>query len=410
MGLEIGAINTALEKLEASMMQRVEKRDEEIKQFGETTSETAKKMSNLENEMKSLVEMLSEVKEELKQVEAQAELALPETAGSLGQRFAGSEELKDYLGVQGMTNKSRAFEVGHSLGDPDFALEAKTTVTGASLANRPSYLYQTPRVAEYLKDPDRRIFVRSLIPTIGTTAGAVEFVRENTFTNNADVVPEYVTTDSTQKPESALTFDILSVPVRTIAHWIPATRQIISDSRQLRGYIDQRLIQGLRLKEDQQILFGTGTGNEVQGIMTDSGRQTYTQVTETKIDAVRQALTLAAIAEYSPSGIVMNHNDWRDVELEKGTDDHYIWVNVTIDNVTRLWGLPVVTTNAMTSGRALVGDFARGTAIHDREDANVRVSDSHGELFTRNIWVILAEERIAQTVYLPSAFVDITFV
>ncbi|MCA1806626.1 MAG: phage major capsid protein [Actinobacteria bacterium] len=81
---------------------------------------------------------------------------------------------------------------------------------------------------------------------------------------------------------------------------------------------------------------------------------------------------------------------------------------MNIANQTRLWGLPVVSTNAITEGTILVGDFQRGSAVHDRENASVRITDSHSDFFTKNLWAVLAEERIAQSILRPNAFVEIT--
>jgi HK97 family phage major capsid protein len=183
----------------------------------------------------------------------------------------------------------------------------------------------------------------------------------------------------------------------------------VDDERQLRGYIENRLLYGLRLKEDQQLLYGSGLGNEINGILTDTGIQTYSQLpTETLIDAIRKGVTKSYVEEYRPTGIVMNHQDWETIELTKGDDEHYIWVNVTTTNGTRLWGLPVVATNAIQKGTILMGDFARGSAVHDRENATLRISDSHADFFTKNLWALLAEERIAQSILRPNAFVEIT--
>lgn len=407
---QVTEIKSALESISSQLSAKVAERDEQIKSFGQATEANAKEIARLSKEysdahqelmgkVDGAVGDLHEIKAKMQSVKTLS----PAERKTLGQAFIGSEEYKAYK-EEGFHKQSRPFEIGASLGG-----RTKTTFTGASLGNTAAYMYEVDRFAEYVADPNRSQFVRELIPTFGVSTGAVEFVRETSFTNNAGMVPEYAATDSGSKPESALAFEIVSVPVRTMAHYIPVTRQIVDDEAQLRGYIENRLLYGLQLKEDQQILYGTGSGNEINGILTDAGIQTYSQLsTETLIDAVRKAITKAYVAEYRPTGIVMNHNDWQAIELEKGNDDHYIWVNVTTENGSRLWGLPVVPTNAITQGTLLLGDFQRGSAIHDRQNATIRLSDSHSDFFTKNLWAILAEERIAQSVLRPDAFVKIT--
>lgn len=407
----VNEVKSALEGIQSKLMSAVAERDQQIASAGQATSENAAKISRLSEEyaaahaeLKGAVDSVSDnVREIMGKMESVKTLT-PAERKTLGAAFVESEEYKSYKDA-GFHQQSKSFEIGASLGAP----RTKTTFTGASLGNTAAYMYEVDRFAEYVRDPERMQFVRELLPTFAVSTGAVEFVRESSFTNNAGMVPEYAATDSGSKPESALAFEIVSVPVRTMAHYIPVTRQIVDDAAQLRGYIEQRLLYGLRLKEDQQILYGTGTGNEINGILTDGSIQTYNQTsTETLIDAIRKAATVAYVDEYRPTGIVMNHNDWQNIELEKGTDDHYIWVNVTTNNGSRLWGMPVVSTNAITQGTVLVGDFQRGSAIHDRENATIRLSDSHQDFFTKNLWALLAEERIAQSILRPNAFVKVT--
>jgi HK97 family phage major capsid protein len=406
------AILDAIKGVETDLMKAVADRDAEVKSLGSVQDETKQTIKDLQEKLSTLGDDVKAFQERAAELDGKLQAQVTTSNSerkSLADRFLESSQYQEYKDA-GFDKHSRNFEVGHSLG----AAESKT-FTGAALANTPAYMYQVSRVADYLRDPDRTRFIRELIPTFGVSTGAVEFVRELSYTNNAGMVPEFEDTDSENKPKSALDFEILTVPIRTMAHYLPVTRQIVDDERQLRAYITNRLLYGLRLKEDQQILYGTGTGNEIQGILTQSGIQQITLGTapsvsgDTFIDVIRRALTLSTVAEYRPSGIVMNHEDWETIELTKDLEERYIWVNVTVDNVTRLWGLPVVTTNAITKGTALVGDFSMGTAIHDRENANIRISDSHADFFTKNLWAILAEERLAQTIYLPKAFTEVTF-
>jgi HK97 family phage major capsid protein len=63
----------------------------------------------------------------------------------------------------------------------------------------------------------------------------------------------------------------------------------------------------------------------------------------------------------------------------------------------------------MHEGEFLTGAFGLGAQIWDREQANVRISEHHADYFTKNMLAILAEERIALTVYRPESFVKGVF-
>lgn len=61
--------------------------------------------------------------------------------------------------------------------------------------------------------------------------------------------------------------ELVSTSAKVIAHWMKVSRQALSDASQLRSHIDNRLLWGLKLVEEQQILYGDGTGQNLHGII-----------------------------------------------------------------------------------------------------------------------------------------------
>jgi HK97 family phage major capsid protein len=205
--------------------------------------------------------------------------------------------------------------------------------------------------------------------------------------------------------------------VRTLAHWEAAHRNVLADEPQLRSIIDNELMYGLRLAEDDQILNGDGTGENLEGVLQTSGIQTYdwsdgetTPVPDNKADALRRAATLSFLAYYEPTGIVMHPNDWEDIELSKDDNGQYlVAVSVAMGGEPRIWRIPVVETPAIAEGTALIGAFGTGAQLYDREQASIRISEQHADFFVRNAIVILAEQRLALAVKRPEAFVAVSF-
>lgn len=381
----------------------LDKQDGEIKQFGESTEKTGKAIDVATKRIDELHEELKAAQTRMDEMEKKGGRLFGgqgEEIKSLGQRFVGSEAYKNF--DAGSHSRSDAVEIKSFYG-------GRKTLTGDPLGSVPAYLYSPHRMPGIITPPDRLQRVRDLIPVLQTTQGSIEYVVETGFTNNAATVPEYKDTDTGNKPKSSLAFSVENMSMRTIAHWLPVTRQILADATGLQSYIDTRLIYGLKLTEDEQILYGDGTGSNLQGIMTADGVQEYKwsggKAGDNKIDAIRRAMTKARVAEYPVTGIVLHPNDWEDIELLKGSDGHYIWVRVTEGGEQRLWRVPVVDTTAINEGDFLTGAFMMATALWDREQASIRVSDSHADFFTKNLLAILAEERLAQTIYRPEAFV-----
>ena len=395
-------ISDTYKELEENVIEQ----EKQIKENGEATEKVGTKIDELDKKLK---EQRQEYKDKLEKFETKAgRLDLPggKSFKTLGQQFVESDSYKSY----DMNGKSKRYEIAQINTKDESGLD------GTSLGDTPGYLYSPERVDEWFRAPEREERVRDLIPVLQTSVGAIEFVKETGFGEepegdiDGDTKGAAATVaEKDEKPEAKIEFSIESETVKTIAHWLPATRQIIDDATQLRNYIDQRLIYGLKLEEDEQILYGDGTGSNLQGIMTDSDVQEYDwsggETGDTKIDAIRRAMTKALVAEYPVSGTVIHPNDWEDIELLKGNDGHYLWVTVMQGGQQMLWRAPVVVTTAINEGDFLTGAFEMGTALWDRQDAAIRVSDSHEEYFTKNMWAILAEERIAQTIYRPEAFV-----
>jgi HK97 family phage major capsid protein len=275
--------------------------------------------------------------------------------------------------------------------------------------------------------PTRTKRVRDLFPARTTTAAVIEYFRMLGFTtpgttavNNAGPVAERSGSAFAAKPQSSFQFVGEQAPVRTLAHWEAAHRNVLADEPQLRSIIDNELMYGLRLQEDAQILNGDGSGENLTGILQTSGIQTYdwsdgaysatAGMSDTKADAIRRAATLSFLAYYEPSGVVMHPNDWEDIELTKdGNGQYLIAVSVAMGGEPKVWRLPIVETPAMTEGVALVGSFGQGAQLYDREQASIRISEQHADFFIRNAIVILAEQRLALAVKRPESFVKVNF-
>jgi hypothetical protein len=220
--------------------------------------------------------------------------------------------------------------------------------------------------------------------------------------------------EGSNKPEASFAWADRTAAIVTIAHWIAATRQVLADVPQLRNYVDNRLLYGLKRSEEYQMLYGSGTSGEMLGILSHAGIWNYAQgdpETETPLDALRAAVTLCQLSEYEPNGVVLHPQDWEAIQLQKGADKHYVFGPASIASRTprEVWSLDVVVTNAIAEGTALVGAFEQGAALFEREDAQILIDDrSHANLIANKV-TILAEERLGLAIYRPEAFAEVTF-
>jgi len=337
------------------------------------------------------------------------------SAKSLGSLFLESAEFKSLQNGRNGANMPSPFVL--NAGDVTGMWNVKDIYSALPTGNPGSF--GTVQRDPIVIPPMRTRRVRDLFPARTTTAAVIEYFQMTGFTNNASSVAERNPANSTfqTKPQSAFTFVGQQAPVRTLAHWEAAHRNVLADEPQLRSIIDNELLYGLRLQEDAQILNGNGVGENLTGILNTSGTQSYSwssgatlPVKDTKADAIRRAATLSFLAYYEPTGVVVHPNDWEDIELTKNDQGTYLMaVSMQMGSEARIWRMPIVDTPAMPEGTALVGAFGTGAQIYDREQASIRISEQHSDFFVRNAIVILAEQRLALAVKRPESFVEITF-
>jgi HK97 family phage major capsid protein len=284
-----------------------------------------------------------------------------------------------------------------------FAVKAITSLTTDADGSAGAAI-EADRVEGIQRLPVRRMTVRDLLTPGTTGSNAIQYVQETGFTNSAAPVAE-----GAQKPESTLKLALRTVPVQVIAHFIHASKQILDDAAQLRSLIDFRLRYGLAYAEELQLLNGDGTGVNLDGLIANATAYAapFTPAgTLTVIDKLRLAMVQAVLAEYPATGHVLNPIDAARIVLEKDTTGRYIIGDPQQGNTTlRLWGLPVVETQAMAQDKFLTGAFRLGAQVFDREEANIEVSTEDRDNFIKNMVTVRGEERLALAVYRPEAFV-----
>lgn len=318
-------------------------------------------------------------------------------------RPRGSNDNDESIGAQFVKHMADLDGVSHASAHgrrASFGLEVKATVTSGSTSGgpigRPAYR------DDVVPMPRRRLMVRDLLNVVQIDSGSVEYPKQTTRTNNAAPVAE-----GALKPESAYGFTMQTWTPKVIAHWIPASRQILDDAPQLRGMIDGELLYGLALREDAQLLLGDGTGENLTGMVPAATAFTAPIVIAdaTMIDKVGLSILQGTLADYTPNGIVVHPSDWMLMRLLKNADGEYILGDPAADVVPRLFGLPVVPTTSMALDSMLVGDFAAAATLYDRWTPRIEVATEHADFFVRNMVAILAEERIALAIKQPGALI-----
>lgn len=302
---------------------------------------------------------------------------------SWGRQFAENPNLKGFAEERARPTRLR--------------MEMKTTITTGATSGGPMGV-PTRDLATIL--PRRRMTIRDLLPKVNVSSNTVEYPAQTTRPGAAATVAE-----GALKPESALAFSLVTTPTQVIAHWLPASVQILSDAPQLADTIDGELRYGLMLAEEAQLLNGNGTSPNIRGLIPQATLHVdpLTLGTPTLIDRVGSAILQTALADFEADGVVMHPADWMRIRLMKDAEGKYLLGDPQTAVAPNLFGVPVVTTQAIAVDKFLVGNFAAAATLYDRWEARVEVSTEHADFFVRNLIAIRAEERIGLAVKQPLA-------
>lgn len=282
------------------------------------------------------------------------------------------------------------------------SISLKTLITGDSTTSAGAMVF--PDILGGFYPLGRRpLVMRDVVTSAQTMSDTVEFVKVTSETNNAASVAEATATGngSGAKPESAAAFEQVTTNVVTIAHWMPITRRALSDAGQMRAYIDDFLRDGVAQELEDQMVTGAG-GSDLVGLSGTTGIQTDASTGNILTLLRRGRRKIRTVGRDIPNAYLLNPVDFEAVDLLTDNENRYYFGGPREVQNPYVWGLPVIESEAVTTGTAYVGNFKRAI-LWDREQANIQVSDSHSDFFVRNILAILAEARFAFGVVKPAS-------
>ncbi len=281
--------------------------------------------------------------------------------------------------------------------------QKKTTITDTALGFGTPGVVAGDRLAGIIPAAMRTFRLRELLRRPTTERASVEFVKVTTYTQASPQI------EGSAKTEATISFDVVDEKVRTIAVWVPVSKQAMSDVAAMRETVNVHLMAGLLDEEDAQVLAGDSTSENLNGLLTQATAFDTSLLSAAdgweRADIIARAIQQVETAKHRVTGIVLNPADWWSIVTTKDSQGRYIHGDPGTMTETRLWGRPVTVTDAITAGTFLVGDFTTGAALHMRQDAVIEVSDSHSDYYVKNLLAVRCEERVCLTVYKTAAFV-----
>jgi len=355
--------------------------------------------SQLVDDIKSLREDVGEIQEHVDEVDTKVQ-----------EKWTGGKKPIDDLGQKVLDKvDERNFKNRPSAGSSlkvdfdDVGLKDITNVSGSA----GPVVFPDER-EQIVQDPTLRTpTVIDLLTVLETDSDAVEWVKQQSETDNADVQSG----QGSALGQTDMTFTLNTSTVATLGHIAKSSIQILDDAPRLRTFVNTRMRQLLELALEDQVLLGDGTGQNLDGIFPQSSayntnlENAVVDGTADDIDRIGVSILQVQRSNFPATGILLSPLNWWGIVLEKDNDGSYRFANAQSQQTPRLWGLPIVSTNAMPEGSSLVGNFAVGATFYDRRQTSLEIATENADDFEKLMVTIRAYLRGTVTVEQPDSMV-----
>ena len=362
---------------------------EELASYSAKQEETQKK--NWEAVEAYQKEVASKQEENSKK-SAELETALKEQSKVITTlKEKGSNSLANALEKKTASIKTAIEEIAQK-GKASFSLEQKAVTSASVVDGTDQYFYGLDGVG---KQPVRQLVMENLFSSVNVgpnSGGTIRYTDQDGLTRGANNVA-----NCSLFPASDITWKTTTDSVKKIADSIPVCKDAMEDFGFIESEVNTFILENLRLKLDQQLLLGVGSGLELNSV--DSYAQTWGVGVGSPIEGMAASIPFpttydvlaSAICQivnsgqanrgyYNPNAIVMNPTDVCQMKLEKDADGNYLLPLYFSADGMSIDGVPVYATPLVPQNSAYVFDSTKGTIYTERE-IQIEMADEHGTDF-----------------------------
>jgi hypothetical protein len=250
----------------------------------------------------------------------------------------------------------------------------------------------------------RPVQVLDIFPTGRTDLFEIPSMEETTRTQAAAEISEAGTYQ-----EDAFAFTRRSSPVRKIGSELPVTDEQLDDVPGMNTFLNDRLFFGVRACIDSQAIIGDGTGSTLKGLTNASNVQTQVKGADPAANAILKAITLVRVTGRAmPTHVLMHGTDIQNLRLAQNAQGDYQFGPPYVAGEATIWGLPIVQTEALTAGTALVAAMSPlWVQLFYRKDVEVQLGFINDQ-FIKGQKTLRADARVALWIGRGQAFCKVT--
>lgn len=336
----------------------------------------------------------------------------PAPAGSLGEQVADAFMKSGTLSALGaqVQHTRGEFYSSKAPGDPTTTANAVTS-NGLTVA---------------LTDVDKNVVKPYMLPfsisswlSSGTLSGnSLTYFVANEWTSSSGR-PGVVGENGKKPGATAPAFETKTLPLRKIAGWVAQSDEMAEDAGFLSSLINEQLLDELKKAEEEQIVSGTGTGNDLTGILATPGIFSEAVATTAAKDVLESMYKVKTKIEsasgLSVDAVIVNPEDIAGIRLATDSNGQYLfggpayapYGNGPFVADLNAFGVPIYVSKAVPPKTVLVGS-SKGATVYRKGGVRVEVSNNVNDDFLYNRFRVLAEERLLLAVKQPKAFGKLT--
>ncbi len=383
-----------LEQIQTELKGFIAKQGDEVKALGSVTTET-------KNAITELVKRLDAI---------EVKMAKPvdpvEARGSLAEALKSNRDLEHLIAPPRGRRGAARIELK---GAAAAAILQSKTLSRAGVGFPTYGVMPAEREAGMTWKVRPQLRMLDVIPSRPTVLGEIFWLKESNRPTKASPITEY----TGLKPLVEPTFTTDKETVETIAVLMKASNQLLADMSEMEGFLRFEGADRVSEELDLQILSGSGTSPNLNGITTQAQAWDVTLLSASDgyeySDMIGGACKQIAADDEVQSDpfAVMHPQDAWSIRLLKDTTGRYLFgdPNGSAGPLT-LFGVPIVETTQLTQGYFVVGSGSpQCIEYRNRQDLTIDISTEDGDNFKYNLVTIRFELRGALIVKRPDAFV-----
>ena len=237
------------------------------------------------------------------------------------------------------------------------------------------YPPESTRSGVHVELPQRRLGLIDIVPSESTVQDTYKFMREttNTAPTNMQIAQGAV------YPESTFVWEQAEQSIVKLGSYVQATEEVLEDEPSARGRIDRGLMGQIRRRVETQIWSGSGAANNMRGFSNVTDVQTL-DASMPRMN-FREAVATAAEmvwndGEAEADFVVVHSSDWTKWSVSQESGGAFIYSDPAVSPRRELDDIPVIRSNVVPEGQALVGAFNMYSLLVDRRDTNIRMQES----------------------------------